>query len=114
MLENTMELERKIEHMLHRVEWIHPELDIYDGDHIACHYNGVLVCGRVSLSPRSIEVTISSPSQDVSEKEILDAEMPVIFTEHPYETSPASLVGRDRAQRLLLKLYLSTGEDNTV
>lgn len=109
-----MELEKRIDSILHGVEWIHPELDIYDGDRIAFHKDGVLVCGRVSLSPKCIQVTICAPSQGVSEEEILDAEMPVIFTEHPYEASPASLAGIDRARRLLLKLYLSTGEDNTV
>ena len=110
---DNMELERKIDRLLHKVEWIHPEAAIYDGDTIAFRDGDKTIRGRVSLSPRYIEVILQTPAIGISEHETLDADMPVIFIEHPYETSPASLVGIDRARRLLLKLYCSI-EDTTV
>lgn len=110
---DNMELERKIDRMLHKVEWIHPDAEIYDGGTIAFRNGDKTIRGMVSLSPRYIEVTLTTPANGISESETLDADMPVIFIEHPFETSPASFVGKDRARRLLLKLYCLT-EDTTV
>lgn len=110
---SNMEMERMIDRLLHKVEWVYPEADLYDGGSIAFRNGDETIRGRVALSPRRIEVTLVSPAQGVSENETLDADMPVIFTEHPYETSPASLVGIDRARRLLLKLYCSAGDTTT-
>ena len=112
MCENY-ELERKIDRMLNIVEWIHPESEIYDGSHIAFRNGENVIRGVVSLAPRIIEVTMESPNAGITGIETLDADMPIIFTEHPYEISPASLIGKDRARRLLLKLCYSS-EDTTV
>lgn len=107
MCENIA-LEREIDRMLNIVEWIHPESDIYDGCHIAFRNGPIVIRGVVSLAPRKVEVTLESPHTGITAMESMDADMPVIFTEHPYETSPASIVGKDRARRLLLKLYYSS------
>ena len=99
-----------IDRMLHRVEWIHPDLPLYSGDCIAFRDNGVLVRGIVIFSPRTITVTINAPVEGPSEQEAIDANYPVIFTSHPEEESPASPAGIDRARRLILKLYYSSGK----
>lgn len=106
-------LERKVDRMLNIVEWINPESDIYDGSHIAFRMGEIVIRGIVSLTPRKVEVTMESPQTGITGVETLDADMPVIFTEHPYEISPASLAGKDRARRLLLRLYYSA-EGTTV
>lgn len=104
---NSMELDRLIDRLLPEVEWIHPEWDLYDGDTVAFRHGGRTVRGTVSLSPRRVTVTMQRAEGDLSLEATMDADMPLIFTEHPYEESPASPAGRDRAQRLLLGLYLS-------
>lgn len=109
----NIEMERKIDRMLGSVEWIHPESDIYDGSHIAFKTGEIVIRGIVSLAPRKVEVTMESPKAGITCVETIDADMPVIFTEHPYEISPASLAGKDRARRLLLRLYYSA-EGTTV
>ncbi len=109
----SITLERKVDRMLNNVEWIHPESDIYDGSHIAFRIGETVIRGVVSLAPRMVEVTMESPHTGFTGIETIDADMPVIFTEHPYEISPASLAGKDRARRLLLKLYYSAS-DTTV
>ena len=103
----SIALERKADRMLNNVEWIHPESDIYDGSHIAFRIGETVIRGIVSLAPRMVVVTMESPYTGITGIETIDADMPVIFTEHPYEVSPASLAGKDRARRLLLKLYYS-------
>ena len=112
-MNEVFELERKIDRMISVVEWIHPESDIYDGGHIAFRIGENVIRGIVSLAPRMVKVTMESPKGDITDSEALDADMPVIFTEHPYEISPASLAGKDRARRLLLRLYYSA-EGTTV
>lgn len=102
-----IDLEKKVGRTLTDVEWIHPEADIYDGGHIAFRTGEKVISGVVSLAPRMVEVRMESPYGGISGVETIDADMPVIFTEHPYETSPASLAGKDRARRLLLRLYYS-------
>ena len=106
-------IERIIDRMLNIVEWIHPESDIYDGSHIAFKVGAIVISGIVSLAPRRVEVTMESRKAGNTGVDTIDADMPVIFTEHPYEISPASPAGKDRARRLLLKLYYSA-EDPTV
>ena len=111
-MSDSNEIERKVDRMLNVVEWIHPESDIYDGSHIAFKTGDIVIRGIVSLSPRKIEVTMESPKAGITGYDSIDADMPGIFTEHPYEISPASPAGKDRARRLLLKLYYSA-EDTT-
>lgn len=103
-----MTQENNIDRLLQKVEWIHQEADIYDGDTISFRDNGRIVSGIVKLSPKSIEVTLTSTTPVKTVKATLASEMPIIFTQHPYETSPASIAGKDRARRLLLKLYYSS------
>jgi len=103
-------LERKVDRMLNVVEWIHPESAIYDGSHIAFRTGENVIRGIVSLAPRIVEVTMGSPNAGITGIETIDADMPIIFTEHPYEKSPASLAGKDRARRLLLKMYYSVSD----
>ena len=102
--------EGMIDRMLHRVEWIHPEVPLYSGDNIAFRDNGVTVRGVVTFSPRSILVTIKAPVEGLSEQETIAPNYPVIFTAHPEDESPASPAGIDRARRLILKLYYSFGK----
>ena len=102
--------EGMIDRMLQRVEWIHPDAPLYSGDNIAFRDNGVLVRGVVAFSPRSILVTIKAPIEGLSEQDTIAPNFPVIFTTHPDEESPASPAGIDRARRLILKLYYSSGK----
>ena len=108
-MKNTCD-EGMIDRMLHRVEWIHPDLPLYSGDSIAFRDNGTLVRGIVTFSPRTITVTINVPVDGPSEQETIDSNYPVIFTSHPEEESPASPAGIDRARRLILRLYYSLGK----
>ena len=96
-------LERKVDRMLNIVEWINPESDIYDGSHIAFRMGEIVIRGMVSLAPRMVEVTMESPHTGFTGIETIDADMPVIFTEHPYEISPASLAGKDRDRRRCIR-----------
>lgn len=94
--------------MMMKVEWIHPEVDIYDGSRIAFRDGEIVVRGVVSLSPKKVSVTLVSPKKEIMGIETLDSIIPVIFTENLDEHSPASPAGIDRAKRLLIKLYYSS------
>lgn len=102
--------EGMIDRMIQKVEWIHPDAPLYSGDSIAFRDNGVFVRGLVTLSPRTIIVTIKAPIDGPTERETIAPNYPVIFTTHPEEESPASLAGIDRARRMILKLYYSLGK----
>ena len=94
--------------MMMKVEWIHPDADIYDGSRVAFRDGELVVRGVVSLSPKKISVTLEFPKKEIMGIETLDSVIPVIFTENLDEHSPASPAGRDRVKRLLIKLYYSS------
>ncbi len=101
----TTEEYELIDKMVRTVEWIQPDTNLYDGDRLAFRHEGILVRGLVELHPRKIKITVELPKAGATGTDMLDSNMPVIFTEHPYEKSPASHVGKERAKRLLISLF---------
>ena len=105
----------RCKYMAQRVEAVNWEpmcSPLVDGGRITGKIGSLVVSGTVSLGPKRIGVIMDLPRVGAPQEMTLHMIAPVIFTDDPWEGSPANSYGVDVAHRLLLDGYYGTMADN--
>lgn len=93
-------LKKRQEHIV----WEKVVLPITDGDRISCSVDGELYSGIVHLKPKSIEVSVIINGERRSKCSELLEYAPVIYTETPFDGSPANDLAIMKAKSIILDL----------
>lgn len=89
------------------IEW-QPSADpLYSGNRIAFRLKDIVVSGKISVTPKNVNVTMLSPFPGVSGGVRLWSAAPQIFTEEPFPGSPANEMGAEDARNILVRLYVN-------
>lgn len=84
------------------VVWYSNVIPFKDGDRLYCLVEGKELSGTVHLSPKCITVSLDGTNLFTT-AQLLDI-TPLIYTEDPFENSPASDLGIIRAKELMIDL----------
>ena len=92
------------------VSWEPLSRPLQDGGRITGRIGELVVSGTVTIAPKIICVELDLPARQPSVQMSLPLVYPAIFTEDPWEGSPANDYGVDAARRLLLNSYYGSLE----
>ena len=87
------------------INWDHVIPVLFSGDTISFNFQGTVVSGIVSVSPKKIGITMKEPFDGLYDESIIHASAPVIFTLDLEEGSPANSEGIICARNMLEHLY---------
>ena len=83
---------------------------LQEGGRITGRIGEQVVSGTVTVAPKTICVELDLPARQPSAQMSLPLIYPAIFTQDPWEGSPANDYGVDAARRLLLNSYYGSLE----
>ena len=78
---------------------------VADGDRLTGRIDGIVVSGVISLSPKKIGVCMDLPRREEPLAQSIQMMVPILFTEDPWERSPANDYAIAAARKLLLDAY---------
>lgn len=87
------------------VNWDPLSRPLQDGGRLTGRVGDTVLSGIVMLTPKTISVMMDLPRRNHPEVMSLQLIYPAIFTEEPWDGSPANDYGVDAARRLLVKSY---------
>ena len=82
-----------------------PDGGLYPGGTVSCMVARETVQGKVEFSPKRINVTLLGPDPAPSAERRIRMMAPYIYTEDPWERSPANELCLSRTKKLLVDLY---------
>jgi len=75
---------------------------------IICEIDGVRVTGKINFKPKAITVTIGEEEEKLTRSSCLFSDAATIYTEEPFDGSPANNYGLSRAQDIILGLFANS------
>lgn len=91
--------------MMDSISWDLLILPIIDSGFMSCYINGCKVEFFVKVTPRQLKVCFLKDGNMMKKSIELDSTSSTIFTESPYEISPISEYGLQKAKLLAVDLY---------
>ena len=82
-----------------------PDEGLYTGGTVSCMVVGNTVLGKVDFSPKRLTVHLLGPNPAPSAERRIRILAPYIYTEDPWDRSPANELCLSRTKKLLVDLY---------